>query len=340
MIINKLIKTLVFISQLIGFTAFAQLDYKISLESGLFKSKSDIFNSNKDFIARLTGDLSYKYIEKNRTARAVFKIQPGFVGADMSVDLLKYKAGGTYYQRYPKFGWGLNISTQKNLYYDVKTYYHKTTALEIMGNFELFKQTFVNLCAGYADQQVIFSSEQELERIYASVGMNFNLINKLNVSTGLYVEGYDLKSHSNLINRITYKNNGYRVGPKIYFSYLDKVSLRLSYSFIFQKSEVLDESAYEHQFRFIAGKIFKGWSIFAMIEFTDSVLDESETDAEETNLLRFPANYENNYYVKISKDLNTIWDVYLKLGYFNENIKYANFNFSGWNFLLGFEMAN
>ncbi len=338
--INRIIKIFILISVFVGSRLFAQVNYKINIETGLFKSRSEIFNSNKDFIARLTGNLSYKYAEKNTSIRAAVKIQPGLIGADFNIDLLKYKASGNFHQRYTDFGWGVNISTQKNLYYDNQTFHHRTTTMEFTGSYNLFKSGLLNLSVGYVDQQVMFSSDQELKRIYASLGMIVSLINNLAVSTGIYLEDYDLSSHSNLLRAVNYKNNGYRIGPKIYVSYLEKVSLRFSYSFIYQKSDVLDESVYEHQLRFIAGKIFNDWSVFAMIEYTDNLLKETESTVEETNLLRFPANYENNYYIKVAKELTSSIDVYFKLGYFNENIKYADFKFSGWNFLIGFEIIN
>lgn len=318
----------------------AQLKVRLGVESGWFNSESDALNSNKDFIARLTGSFKYKYTDKNKTARADLKIQPGFLGADFGADFLKYKATGNYFHRLADWGWGINISTQKNIYYESETYHHLTNTVEFIGSYRMLKTGTSIITVGYADQQVSFSGDQALERIFVSAGLNVNIIKKISLGARVYFEDYNLESHSNLFENIDYKNHGYRLGPAFSAAYLDEFSLRINYSLIYQKSDVLDESTYEHKLRIVAGKIIGKWSLFAMMDFTDYVLDYLGTAAEETDLLRFPANYENNFYIKAAREISRPLSVYGKLGYFNENVKYGNFSFSGWNFLIGIEIAN
>jgi hypothetical protein len=50
-------------------------------------------------------------------------------------------------------------------------------------------------------------------------------------------------------------------------------------------------------------------------------------------------NLENRVYIKLGYEINGSTEIFLKSGYFNENLYKNNLSFKGWNVMVGVEVG-
>lgn len=95
----------------------------------------------------------------------------------------------------------------------------------------------------------------------------------------------------------------------------------------------------EHWIRILFGKILPGnWSIFFLLDyFFRNYSIPEDTDA---SLLYAPLNTENQFHLKLERELNSHTDIYLKIGYLNQNLLYNDLAFSGWQATAGLELSD
>ena len=91
--------------------------------------------------------------------------------------------------------------------------------------------------------------------------------------------------------------------------------------------------------RFVFGKILSPrWSLFMLADFYFRNND-SQPDIN-PNLLYTPLSNQNRFYVKLGNELNRQVDLFLKIGYINEDLVYDGLTFSGWRGTVGLEIRN
>ena len=314
---------------------FAQTKFKLSLESGYLNTDIEKAQKVNEILSRIDLKLQYRF----KSFSTKVKVQPGFLGSLFKTKSLKYKGEINYIDRTTTINYGAGISFQRNNYYESNTHKLNIASFNLFGNFILQEKLSFDTRINYNVQETEFYDTQILKRLNASLSLSYYYDRYTHLNVGIYGEKFFIHSESNASFGSRNKNNGYRVGPIFSMNYSRAFIFRLSYKYLYQETEVFDEASSEHNLRLVTGVLLnKYWSLFALVDYTQPVYDFELKNYNDKNLLYISSNYENNYYLKLAYKVSKKFSVYTKAGYFNESIKYLNYDFKGWNCMLGVEI--
>ena len=324
-------------------SASAQLSYQLNSELGFYNSSTDVLREEKGLLARFEGKLSYLYETENTSVSFHVKARPEFYGFNKQLTSFKFKGGGEYSRREETFDWGINLSRQLNritnnnihINYDI---------FSLQGNTTLFSiQDFpISSVIGYAYQNVNSGGEQNLDLIFCEAKVNQIISPYFRMGYGLYGEKFSIENKPGNNYQIGTRNNsGYRIGPEVELNYLKEFIINFQYRFLFHASDVTLFPSYEQWIKLVAGKILlPEVSVFILINFYLREYKNASSTGDQLSILYTPINQENFINFKTTYDLTDALSLYLKGGYFRENLIYNNYSFEGWNFVLGIELSN
>jgi hypothetical protein len=321
----------------------AQVNWNINSEGGCLNSKGSYFSKPRDLLFRTDGNLSYFYLTDDVSASVKFKVRPEFYGFRDNFRSLKFKASGGYNQKDENMNWGITLTGQKNFYQNnITDFNYSTFLLAVNSDWNEFGDYPISAQLGYAYQTASENIEQNLDLLFLEIKIFKTLFPNNSSGLGFYVERFtiDNKYLSKFTNS-TSTNKGMRYGPQISFYYLENGIVSIEYRFLLHSSQVTQYPSYEHWIRFIAGKIFsEKWSIFLLADYYNRRFTLKQVHPVETFLIYNPLDNENKVNIKLAYEINNSFEVYLKSGYFKENFFDQQFNFEGWNMLLGIEIGN
>jgi len=321
---------------------YSQIDWRINSEVGIFRSSGAGILKEKGFLSRLDGFLKYKYEEDKRNASLSLRVRPEFYSLDQPFNSIKLKAEGYYYQFEETFNWGLNVTRQKfffndnffDLNYDVFTLIGDASGFSI-------GDLILNASAGYAYQVIKGEGEYNLDLLFADLKLFNPLSSDIKFGYGLYLERFFIRNEIHQQNLLTmYKNNGFRFGPQVSINYIRDFILNIDYRFLFHESGFTEYFSYEHWIRIVAGKIFfTDWSAFLLADYNSFFFRKAENYIEGVTPLYTPLNLENRIYLKIAYELNEVFELYTKGGFFKDNLYEDKFSLEGWNAMIGVELS-
>ena len=330
------------IALLFSSVSYSQIDWQLSGETGFFKSSGDETLQKENMLSLFDGLLKYNYDTDKRTASLSFRARPEFYGFNNSVNFLKLKAEGEYYQSEEKFNWGLNVSRQVNFFKQQNSNltYNVFTATGSATWF-YFDNVPVNTNIGYAYQLIKNNEEYGLDLFFFDCKLYSQLSNYMKLGYGLYTEKFFIMNKVEFHNAdSSYENNGWRFGPELSLNYLKEFIVNIDYKFLFQDSKFTKAFSYEHLIRMIAGKIFfTDWSAFLLVDYNTISLKKTSDYIEGVTPLYTPLNYENRVYLKIAYELSDNFEVFTKAGYFKDNLYENKFSLEGWNATIGIEIS-
>jgi len=320
----------------------AQLSYQLNPEFGIYNSSSSFLQKESGLLIRIEGKLSYLYETENSSASLNVKARPELFGINKLLTSFKFKVGGEYERHEETFDWGLNLTRQLNeitnnnvhINYDI-------FSLQGHATFSPFEDFPITSIIGYAYQDVSSGSQQNLDLLFLDAKANHIFSPYSGLGYGLYFEKFSIetKQDNNYQNKIG-RNSGYRIGPEIEFNLVKEFLINLQYSFLFHESDVTSFPSYEQCIKLVAGKIlFQDVSAFILINFYLREYKDASSSADKLSILYTPINQENFINLKTTYDLSETLNVYLKGGYFKENLIYNNYTFEGWNFVVGIEIS-
>jgi hypothetical protein len=317
---------------------FAQISLRLNLEGGYYQSTSKfpLESGQKDATARADGEIGYKYDNDDHLISLKLRARPEVYGVNNNLKILKLKTFGTYFFKGDNLNWGIDLTGQKNYYngrnlnlsYDDIIFMFESL-LKINNVFSLSINT------GYGYQKISNDINQKMDLIFLDSEIFQQLSGITKIGYGIYSERFILnnKFESESIN-----NKGWRVGPHLSFYYLKSFLLNIDYRFLFHISEITKTPSYEHWIRLVAGKLLNDyWSVFILTDYYFRRYTVTENIKYVS--LYTPINEDNRIYFKISYSLFDYLELYMKAGYFRENL-YNNYSFAGWNALIGFEIEN
>ena len=342
MIISNKVKSLIkaFYFLLFISSANAQLSYQINPEIGFYNSSSSLLKNENGLLTRIEGKLSYLYETDYSSASLNVKARPELFGLNSQLTSFKFKAGGEYVRHEETFDWGINLTRQLNginnnnihINYDI---------FSLQGNATFFPvEDFpISSVIGYAYQNVSSGSEQNLDLVFGEVKANQIISSYLRLGYGLYTEKFTIENNpGNNYRAGTGSNSGYRIGPEVELNYIKEFLINFQYRFLFHASDVTSFPSYEQWIKFVAGKIlFQDVSAFILIYLRE--YKNATSSADKLSILYTPINQENYINFKTTYDLSESLNLYLKGGYFRENLIYNNYTFEGWNFVFGVELS-
>ncbi len=323
-------------------TVHAQFIYKINGETGFYKSSGYGINDAGNLLASVEGLAGYKFQQDNRSASIQMRMRPELYDAVDKLSSLKFKVSADYYQREEKFNWGINVARQLFKFTDENlsiSYDQFLLNADLSGFF--LNNTPVSLNFGYAFQKLSSNGKQQLDMLFADSQLFEDLNNYLRIGYGLYIERFSLQNEMINPDLKIKENKGWRYGPLVSINYLKSFLLNFEYRFLFHDSQFTRYPSIEQWIRLIGGKIiYKRWSVFLLVNYYFRNFRQIADTAGIDEILYTPTNFENRVYAKFGFDVNDKFEIYLKPGYFMENLFSDKYSFEGWDVLIGFEVGN
>ncbi len=325
------------------FSLHAQIKFKASAETGYYKNTGTSIVEQSDLYTSFDGQIGYKFNDEKRSANFSLRLRPEFYGFENRMQTLKFRAEGSYTQNEEGFDWGARLNRQRysfngnniNLAFD-------SFNLIFDGDLFFLKENPVSITAGYGFQNISNDTKQNLDSYFFD-GRIIQLLNQFTkVGGGIYIEKFSVSGSSifpyqNLLD----KNNGWRFGPQINFNYLKDAVINFDYRFMFHSSSITNNPSYEQWLRLVAGKLLsERWSAFLLSDFYFRKFSLNQSGENNLNLLYTPMDFENRIYLKVGYELNDFFELYIRTGYFKENLVSDKFSYSGWNALIGIEAGN
>ncbi|MEW6702239.1 MAG: hypothetical protein AB1298_05925 [Bacteroidota bacterium] len=320
----------------------AQFTIRGNLESGFYRSIENFLSNENDLLFALEGKLGYKFKEENTEASFELKTRQEWFGLNKELFSFKFRGSGDLVRREENFDWGIGITRHLNrisgrsidIDYDI---------FSIQGNatFYWFENAPVSVVLGYAYQNIASSIQQNHDIVFLEGKVHDVFSSFFKTGYGLYIEKFLIEGETIVnYNKRKESNGGVRIGPKLEIHYLKDFVVNGQYRFLFHFSDKAKPISYEHWVRLVAGKfLFSGFSTFLLIDYFWRNI-KAGNDSKTINILYSPFNLENNISLKIGYELTGSLELYLKSGYFRNNLVYNNYTFAGWNFLFGIEFLH
>ena len=338
-------RAFIFIPAFMIFTFYVHAQIKVggSIETGYYKAEGTQSIEQNDLFTGLDGQLGYNYKNENRKGSIKFRVRPEFYGLNNQLSTLKLRGDASYFQNEKAFTWGINLSDQK---YEVKSDNFNLTynTFILSGNYEGYVngKLPLNIILGYGYQDIGYSGEQNLDLFFGDIKLFQLLDENLKVGYGAYIENFSITGRSiyNLVNSGE-ENKGWRFGPEISFNYLGDEIVNFDYRFLFHNSEFTNSPSIEHWFRLVAGKLITSrFSVFVLIDYYIRNFKYKINADKYSYLLYTTMNFDNRIFLKFGYEFNDNVELYIRSGYFKENLYSSKYNFDGWNALIGVELSN
>ena len=317
------------------YTLLAQFTYKANIEAGfLFKSADDNLDNSVN-IYKLLGNVKYRTSYQNSESSISLKFRPEIFGEDSYA--LKFGAQGDYVYRTNDLAWKTFITYQNFQYSLTDDKYNFSSFNLITGaDFELTNNTPAQVLVGYSYQDIEFINTLTSDFIYLDAKVQNFVSNYSSISYGVFFENFISEGVSN-ITLEPIEANGWYYGPQISFNYLKTFLFNFGYKFLLLNSDDLKNPSFEHRVNALGGiKLNESFSIFLYLDFYLREAEQKEIETETLSLL--PTKNENHITFKINYKLKNDFSVYIKSGYFRENVFFESKHLDGLNFLLGLEL--
>lgn len=319
----------------------AQFSWKLNTEGGYFTSEGSAFKDRNDLLLQFDGDLRYLYSFGTKSLSFELRLRPEFYGYDHPFKVIKFRGEGNYMQKGNKYEWGLHLVNHRYSYSgesfeQVYNTFFMQTHLQWFSN----PGRFFYLSAAYAFQNTDFQRDLDLDLFFLEGTGYIIPIKYMRYGLGIYVERFLIR-YNMVYNDVFEKNSnsGWRIGPSLTFNYLKDFFVKLDYRFLLHFSQMTTFPSYEQRVRLVSGVIFfTRWSFFLFVDYYTRHFNHNEADKDRLSVFYTPINLENRVYLKLSYDLVKNVEIYIKYGYFKENLIYYTQDLAGLSGVIGFEI--
>jgi hypothetical protein len=319
---------------------FSQISYHLDLESGYYRSKNSITETQSRWGFNADGKLKYTYKSNSRIASINIRARPEFYNTESEFYTIKLRAAGNYLQRGEKVDWGINVIAQK-FNFDISNSGYSNNSILFNGELSTFisDETLLRIRAGYSTRNVSTNSKLTLDLVSADV-LLYEDIASFQIGYGIYLEKYNTYNSVNEVFNSLYSSiKGFRIGPKISLNYVRDFIVKLKYEILFHNSDITEPTSYEHQVYLVAGKLLTSkLSAFFFLNYYLSKLKYAE-DYNESSLIYIPADIDNTAFLKIAYDLKENLELYIKSGYRKIELLQNSSALNGWSIILGLSFS-
>lgn len=322
---------------------YGQIKLEGSLESGYYKSAGTNDILQNGFFTGIDGKAGYNYRDKQRIASINLRARPEFYGFDNQLRTLKLKGEASYIQNEESFNWGIKLAQQK--YNFISSGLDLTyNMFDLSGSLDgyVWEGSPAALNFGFAYQDIGTPNEQSLDLFFGEGKLYQSLNEFTKFGYGAYLERFIVTGNPPYFySDPKSENKGWRYGPEFSLNYLGAGVFNLDYRFLFHNSGFTHYPSIEHWIRLVAGKIIsEHLSVFLLIDYYLRNFKYNDNAEKYSYLLYTAMNFDNRIYVKLGYDINDNVEVYLRSGYFKENLYGNKLNFDGWNALIGIDVSN
>jgi hypothetical protein len=310
-----------------------------SSELGYYNSSGDFLQSENEILTKLNLKTGYNFKANKNTGKIDFQLHPEIYGFENKLQTIKIALSGFYSHFGKKFDWTFRVAANKYFFSgNIADFSYDSFLLSTEFFYPFKSQINLKAKTGFAYRNFNHRDANTLDMLFAEIDYVYAYNSYLKLGLGLYLEKFDLKNKYNYSLSIEDKNRGIRFGPIFRFSYARNFIFSVDYQFLIHDSDKTIYPSYDQWLRIIGGKsIIKNISAFILIDYYKRDFEYQEGN-DIVDILYSPVNAENRIYLKLSFTVKDNQKLYLKAGYFDEELFYRGFSLSGWKSLIGFEI--
>ena len=319
----------------------AKLNFDLNSEFGLCRfGKEDIeIPIDPSFLV----DTKFRFVIKKQNQNSYtlhFRLRPELYKSYKSFKLL---AKGSYDFDDEIYKGTINLIKRKNIYFgDDMDISFDLLILQSDITYFFIKKLLLTVNIGYVNQVIkrefSGSNRNDLDMISSKLILS-KIINRYSqICSGIHIQRFSVKREYSLLNDI---KSSWRIGPEIGFKYLKKIILNIDYRLLKITPRLFEFPVYEHYIRFLYGKIIKNdWSMFFLIDYYIRHFEIGDNSLNKLNLIFPLLNNENRIFFKITHDIRKNLAIYLKFGYYIEDLYDVDYSLRGWKAMLGIGIRN
>jgi hypothetical protein len=314
----------------------SQIYYSLNGEFGFSKFGMEGFHTPLEPLILI--DTRVGYIHK-RQYQNKFSLQFGLrPELYKSYKSIKFLAKGAYNVSHEQYKCAINLTKRKNIYTGtMQDISYDLFILQPDITFFFIPKMPLTMSTGYINQiikrKLSASRKYKLDLLFFNVTLYKFIDEYYKIYSGIYTERF---SYNNIINSSNNKRSGWRIGPVLGFNYLKRYTIHINYRLLKIMPKLYEFPLYEHYVQFLYGKIIRStWSIFFLIDYYIRHFEKNNNTLNDSNLLFPLLNNENRIFLKLAKDIKKNLMIYIKIGYYNEDLYNINYSLSGWKVLIG-----
>jgi len=319
---------------------WAQLYWLASGETGYYNSSGDFLESQSEILTRLNFKSGYIYKDEKNSGKIDFQLRPEIYGFYNKLNTTKIGIDGFYTHTGKETDWTISIAANEYIFTgDIVDFSYDSFVLNGQLVHFLEPKVSLGISGGIAYRNFDQNEAVTLDIIFFEIDYIYSKDRFTKISGGIYTEKFRLNKKSyDLWGPKNLKNNGTRIGPVFKFNYTQKFVFSSEYRFLLHNSEYTSYPSYDQWFRILTGKsLAKGISVFLLADYYSRNFEYENSD-DITELLYTPVNFENRVFIKFSNAVRNNQKIFIKIGYFDEQLFYRNYSISGWKGYIGFEI--
>jgi len=324
----------------LGKILFAQIFWIGSGETGYYNSSGNFLQSEEEILTRLNLKAGYNYKTNKNVGRINFQLRPEIYGFENKLQTTKIGLDGFYSHLEKEFDW--NVRVVANQYFfsgNIADFSYDSFLLTGQILWHIKPKITIDTKAGFTYRNFNQREATSLDILFTEIDFVYSYNSFIKLTGGLYLEKFELnKNIDSFFDSANTSNQGSRIGPIIRLNHTRYFVFSVDYQFLIHDSEYTSYPSYDQWLRIIAGKnIIKNLTAFILVDYYKRNL-EHKKDEDITDVLYSPVHTENRIYFKVSHTVKTNQKIYLKVGYFDENLFYRDYSLSGWKSLIGYEI--
>ncbi len=314
------------------------LKYKITGEGGVARASSRVNDAENFLPTGIEGQLKLIHSDKKYGWYLQTDVQPEIFFQSFNITALNWTANGQYLQKYRRFNWSIKSDYRMNRVsvnaFDLN---YNVILAGVHANWYFKPGASLAFSAEFASRNLDAGLKNQLQAYILSAKWRRFLTLSTKFSAGIFAENFYIDGSGT--DSGVRENNGWRLGPEVALDYKKRFVLNARYRLISHRSQLIDDPVLEHWMRFVFGKILSSrWSLFLLADFY--IRNSSNQPEVNPNLLYTPLSNQNRFYVKLDQEFSRQVDIFLKIGYINEDLVYDGLTFSGWRGTIGLEIRN
>lgn len=319
--------------------AYADAKWRFSGEIGTFRTSGSNIKSSLHLLTRFDAFFKYQTINKHDTWFISLQFNPEVYGTKNIQSVLKFLTNGQYLRYYQKWNWGVNLDSRKYLYnLDNEKVTLDLFNLKAIFNILVQQNLMLTFQPAYYSRDFIDFYDQSLDAYVGRFDLIKTVMRNFHSGIGFYFENFKVeeKKMQTFLGENPI-NEGQRYGPSFYLQYQKRLFFALRYLFLIHKSTVTTDPSHEHYIRFIMSKLFhKRWTFLFLIDYYWNKF--TFPDPSDSPVIYIPFDNENRLDLKLEYLIRKNRIIYVKMGYFRENLVLGNLVAKGWQTMLGVEI--
>jgi len=308
------------------------LTFNLGTDGGLHLAN----HSDLELFGRMTARVRYRNSFNDNFVNMKARLSPEVYGSDISRSAIKFSADLQAGRQQLEYSWQVQMMTSRFQYNSPESESSKLSTFVLGSSYtRIYSSRWQGRISAdylYRDSGNYPHINLDAFRILAGPVWIFTA-STLAVSE-IHAESYHVSQHN--IPDEAHKNSGWRGGVRLSLQHRAASIFNASLQGIMQTSQKVDETTPEIRFDVLWGRYLSNeWSVFVLINYQWRNDHNGSTPA----FLQYtPIEFENWIYAKLVYDMNSGSELFLRCGYFQDDLQDSSQKFSGWQASFGIDI--